>query len=89
MEFMTRRERGEQIGEQRGLLRGRAEGVRGLTQKLLQRRLGLLPETVMQCLATLGPEQLEQLGLASLDFASLADLAAWLEQHSQDSTTTP
>ena len=87
MEFIPREQRGYQRGEQSGLLRGRTEGVSTLTLKLLENRLGAVPETLTQRLAALSLEQLEQLSLAASGLASVNDLSAWLEQHASDNTT--
>lgn len=58
---------------------GRVEGERSLILRLLQRRVGELPQQVRVRVETLGLEQLENLGEALLDFTSVADLQAWLE----------
>lgn len=53
--------------------------VRSLIFRLLQRRVGELPQSVRVAIETLSLEQLENLGEALLDFTSLADLQTWLE----------
>ncbi|BCL36872.1 DUF4351 domain-containing protein [Nostoc sp. MS1] len=68
---------GEQRGEQRGLQRERS-----LILRLLQKRVGELPQDVSDRLETSSLEQLENLGEALLDFTSLADLFSWLDTHS-------
>jgi hypothetical protein len=55
-----------------------------LTLKLLQKRLGVISEAVIQRLSAFAPEPLEQLSLASLDFAAMSDLDDWLEKHAPD-----
>ena len=62
-------------GEQRGR---KTEG-RTLIFRQLTRRVGELPQNVCQRIETLSLEQLENLGEALLDFASIADLQAWLQ----------
>ncbi|WP_448561573.1 Rpn family recombination-promoting nuclease/putative transposase [Trichothermofontia sp.] len=67
---------GEQIGEQRG----RQEEGRSLVIQLLTRRFGKLSTTVTKQINQLSLEQLENLGEALLDFATIADLRAWLKR---------
>jgi predicted transposase/invertase (TIGR01784 family) len=58
---------------------GRIEGERSLIFRLLQRRVGELPQDIRESIETLSLEKLENLGEALLDFTSLADLQVWLE----------
>jgi hypothetical protein len=67
------RDEGEQLGEQRGLERERALVLRQLTY-----RLGELPAPWQNRVEQLSLEQLENLGMALLDFKSLPDLETWL-----------
>ncbi len=64
-------------GEQRGEQRGRQEGERSLILRLLNRRVGELPQQLLERIETLDLEQLENLGEALLDFQAQADLEAW------------
>lgn len=64
-------------GEQRGRQEGRQEGERSLILRLLNRRVGELPQQVCEKIETLSIEQLENLGEALLDFQTLADLETW------------
>jgi hypothetical protein len=48
--------------------------------RLLQKKLGNLPEITQAQISTLSAEQLEDLGLALLDFNSMSDLEDWLRQ---------
>jgi predicted transposase/invertase (TIGR01784 family) len=57
---------------------GRQEGERSLVLRLLNRRVGTLPETIQTQVEALPLEQLEALGEALLDFTGLADLESWL-----------
>jgi hypothetical protein len=57
-----------------------ARGERSLILRLLNRRVGDLPESVRSRIEGLSIEQLNELGEALLDFTGLADLEAWLEQ---------
>jgi predicted transposase/invertase (TIGR01784 family) len=62
---------GELIGEARVIMRQ------------LNRRLGSVPDPVSDRIQQLNVSQLEDLGEALLDFASLADLEGWLSQNSR------
>nr|MDZ8038552.1 Rpn family recombination-promoting nuclease/putative transposase [Nostoc sp. CreGUA01] len=64
-------------GEQRGRQEGRQEGERSLVLRLLTRRVGELPQQLLERIETLDLEQLENLGEALLDFQAQADLEAW------------
>jgi len=57
---------------------GREVEARSLIFRLLNRRVGELPQQVRQQVESLSLEQLENLGEALLDFTSMADLDAWL-----------
>jgi predicted transposase YdaD len=76
---------GEQQGEQRGILlgeeRGRQQGECALVLRQLTRRLRLdsLPASLRAQVEQLSLPQLETLGEALLDFQSVADLEAWLQ----------
>ncbi|MDY6896546.1 MAG: Rpn family recombination-promoting nuclease/putative transposase [Cyanobacteriota bacterium] len=56
------------------------EEAQSLISRLLTRRVGELPQPVRQRVESLSLEQLENLGEALLDFNSMADLQAWLEE---------
>lgn len=76
----------EQQTEQRGIERGRQEGIeqgswqeaRSLILRLLTRRVGEISTPIQAQIDTLSIAQLEALGEALLDFSSLSDLEAWL-----------
>ncbi len=68
----------ERIGMQKGMQRGSA----ALILRQLQRRIGLLDEATQAHIRALPLEQIEKLSDASPDFSALADLQAWLKQHS-------
>jgi predicted transposase/invertase (TIGR01784 family) len=59
---------------------GREVEARSLILRLLNRRVGELPQDVLERVETLSLEQLENLGEALLDFTSFADLQTWLEE---------
>ena len=62
-------------GERIGYERGQQE----LVLRLLQRRVGELPQEVRGDIQTLSLEQLEALAEALLDFTGIEDLLNWLE----------
>lgn len=55
----------------------------GLILRLLTRRVGQLPESVILQINTLSITQIELLGEALLDFSTLFDLEVWLTQQEQ------
>jgi hypothetical protein len=71
----------EQRVEARGIEQGIEQGERTLILRLLNRRVGALPESVRSHIEGLSIEQLNDLGEALLDFSGLADLETWLAQH--------
>jgi len=68
----------ERMGIQKGLEQGRTEERRQLIERLLQRKVGPLPDAIAQQVQALSPDHLLDLSEALLDFASLEDLVAWL-----------
>ena len=68
-------EKGLQEGEQRG----EQQEALHLTQRLLTRRVGLLPPDLEERIGQLSRPQLEQLFDAAYDFASLDEVRAWLD----------
>lgn len=62
------------------LQEGREEGEKALILRLLQRKLGEVPEELQEQVRQLPLERLEALGEALLDFEGVADLQAWLAQ---------
>ena len=58
--------------------KGLEKGQRSLIVKQLNRKLGELPEMAIVRLEQLSGEQVESLGEALLDFASIADFTDWL-----------
>lgn len=69
---------GERIGYERGKEEGKQEQGQTLVLRLLQRRVGELPQEVREGIQTLSLEQLESLGEALLDFTAIEDLLNWL-----------
>ena len=66
--------------KEEGMEEGREAEAQSLILRQLTRRVGELPQPVRQRVETLSLEQLENLGEALLDFNSMADLQAWLEE---------
>ena len=76
------REEGRQEGRREGKQEGKQEGEKNLILRLLHRRIGEIDSLLIERIIELSIEQLENLGEALLDFSSVADLEAWLTQHS-------
>ncbi|MBW4477416.1 MAG: DUF4351 domain-containing protein [Tolypothrix brevis GSE-NOS-MK-07-07A] len=74
------KEEGRQEGRQQGRQQGRQEGEQDLIVRLLNRRIGEIDASLIERIQGLSIEQLENLGDALLDFSSVADLEAWLNQ---------
>jgi flagellar biosynthesis/type III secretory pathway protein FliH len=70
---------GERIGYERGKSEGKIEGEQLLVLRLLRRRVGELPQALIESVQTLSVTQLESLGEALLDFTAMEDLLNWLE----------
>ncbi|MEH2433607.1 MAG: Rpn family recombination-promoting nuclease/putative transposase [Nostoc sp.] len=73
------REEGKIEGKVEGREEGKVEGERAIVLRLLNRRVGNIPDTLLSQIQELSVEQLEALGDALLDFSSLADLEGWLQ----------
>ncbi|MGC1308383.1 MAG: Rpn family recombination-promoting nuclease/putative transposase [Phormidesmis sp.] len=81
-------EEGRAKGIAEGRAEGRAEGMaeaaqreKALILRLLNRRVGNVPEAERQQVEQLSLEQLENLGEMLLDFSSVKDLSDWLQTH--------
>jgi predicted transposase YdaD len=72
---------GERIGYERGKEEGQQKQAQTLVLRLLQKRVGELPQQVREQIQGLSLEQLEALGEALLDFSAIADLLNWLQTH--------
>jgi flagellar biosynthesis/type III secretory pathway protein FliH len=82
MEIVTSwMEEGIEKGLEQGLIQGKREGEMALVMRLLNRRVGEVPTELEQKIGGLEVAQLEELGLALLDFSSLNDLENWLQSH--------
>jgi predicted transposase/invertase (TIGR01784 family) len=75
-------QRNREQAKEEGRQEGRQEGEKKLIIRLLNRRLGEIDALLIERIAGLSIEQLENLGEALLDFSSVADLEDWLTQHS-------
>ncbi|MEN9225148.1 MAG: DUF4351 domain-containing protein [Thermostichus sp. DRC_bins_24] len=71
--------RGIQEGIQQGLTQGIQQGEAELTLRQLKQKVGSLPDALEAQIRSLPVERLEALGLALLEFETLADLTTWLE----------
>jgi predicted transposase YdaD len=75
-------------GRAEGRAEGQVEGIRRESEfvlRLLQRRMGAVPEEWLARIRSLPIEQIEALGEALLGFESLTDLEGWLQTHTQGS----
>ncbi len=66
-------------GERIGYERGKVEEGKRLILRLLQKRVGALPEDLSTSVQSLNVTQLETLGEALLDFTGIEDLVHWVE----------
>jgi predicted transposase YdaD len=57
-----------------------AEEAEKLVLRLLNRRIGVIPQDLIAQIQELPVEEIESLGEALLDFQSLSDLVRWLER---------
>jgi predicted transposase YdaD len=67
-------------GLEQGRQEGRQEAEVQLVWRQLNRRLGILDPSLEPQIRRLSVEQLETLAEALLDFSSVEDLQAWLQQ---------
>jgi predicted transposase YdaD len=72
-------QRGKQQGIEQGLQQGKQQEA-NLLIRLLNRRIGQIPQDLTRQVSNLPLEQLENLGEALLDFTTEADLVNWLNQ---------
>ncbi|NMG11878.1 DUF4351 domain-containing protein [Brasilonema sp. UFV-L1] len=68
-------------GERIGYERGKLEVGQTIIVRLLQKRVGELPQEVKKQVQALSLEELEALGEALLDFTAMGDLLNWLQAH--------
>ena len=77
-------------GKQVGLIEGKQVGIQmgllDITQRQLRRRFGQIPVPIAAKLEHLSASQLADFGEALLDFTSLVQVQAWLENVSTSET---
>ncbi|NET60775.1 MAG: Rpn family recombination-promoting nuclease/putative transposase [Symploca sp. SIO2E6] len=72
---------GLEIGLEKGHDQGREQEGQTLVLKLLSRKVGQLPPKLESQIKTLSLDKLEELAEALLDFSTLDDLSAWLQNN--------
>ncbi|MEG5048562.1 Rpn family recombination-promoting nuclease/putative transposase [Microcoleus sp. B4-C1] len=86
--YREAKEEGIEQGIEQGIVQGIVQGreqegraliLRQLNRRLLNRRVGILPEYITTRIADLSIEQIETLAEELLDFQSIEDLEVWLE----------
>ncbi|MBN3939838.1 Rpn family recombination-promoting nuclease/putative transposase [Nostoc sp. NMS9] len=77
--ILEAKEEGKVEGREEGKVEGKVEGERTIILRLLNRRVGNIPDTLLSQIQQLSVEQLEALGDALLDFSTLADLEGCLQ----------
>ncbi|MEG4507080.1 Rpn family recombination-promoting nuclease/putative transposase [Microcoleus sp. F6_B4] len=86
--YREAKEEGVEQGIEQGIVQGIVQGreqegraliLRLLNRRLLNRRVGTLPESITTKIADLSIEQIETLAEELLDFQSIEDLEVWLE----------
>lgn len=86
--YREAKEEGIEQGIEQGIVQGIVQGreqegraliLRQLNRRLLNRRVGTLPESITTRIAELSIEQIETLAEELLDFQSIEDLEVWLE----------
>lgn len=70
---------GLQQGIEQGVQQGKREEALSFTMRLLTRRIGEVAPELQAQIQELTTSQLEELGVALLDFNNASDLAAWLQ----------
>jgi predicted transposase/invertase (TIGR01784 family) len=75
-------EQGIKQGIEQGIEQGIKQGKLRLILRQLERSVGFMSLDIHTRIGKLSAEQLESLGEAVLEFATLSDLATWLETHS-------
>ncbi len=73
-------QRDREQAKEEGRQEGRQEGEQDLIVRLLNRRIGEIDASLIERIKGLSIEQLENLGEGLLDFSSVTDLEAWLNQ---------
>ncbi|QLE58895.1 DUF4351 domain-containing protein [Nostoc sp. TCL26-01] len=81
--YQQDREKARQEGLEQGLQQGLQQGEQQLILRLLNRRLGNIDVSLIEQIQKLSIAQLEALGEALLDFATITDLESWLSHHAE------
>jgi hypothetical protein len=80
--YLDWKQQTEAEGEARGIEQGIEQGERSLILRLLTRKFGTLPDSILVAINALSITQLEALGEVLLDFITLEEVTAWLTNHS-------
>jgi hypothetical protein len=70
-----------ELAIQEGKIEGKIEGEILLIERLLNRRIGGIPENLLTNIKKLSLDKLESLGVELLDFSNVEDLETWLNQN--------
>jgi predicted transposase YdaD len=76
-------------GREKGREEGLHTGLLSLTLRLARHHFGQIEQTAEERIRALSSRQLEDLGEALLEFASVEDLNQWLGAHPAESPTQP
>ncbi|MEB3211081.1 MAG: DUF4351 domain-containing protein [Leptolyngbyaceae bacterium] len=79
--YQQGREEGIEQGIEQGIERGREEGERMFIIRQLSRRIGQIPQPIIDQLNAFSPTALESLEEALLDFRDIDDLNQWLTDY--------
>jgi len=77
-------ERGREQGLEQGMERGMLHGQQHLLLRLMARRIGEAPPSIVEHLQTLTHNQLDELGEALFDLNSYAEVEAWFSRPDRD-----
>lgn len=82
-------EKGIEQGILQGIEQGKAQGIERVVLRLIRKRFGTLPDALGSAVGHLSSDQLDSLAVDLLDFASAADLEAWLARQPQAAPSQP
>jgi predicted transposase YdaD len=77
------KQEGRQEGRQEGLQQGLQQGEERLVLRLIDRLFGTIDSSLVEKVRSLSVDELENLGVALLDFSDVADLENWFVQQEQ------
>lgn len=72
-----------------GMLEGRMEEAVTLLLQMFKRRFGSIGEDIEPKLRTLSLPQIEELGVAFVDFKEVDELTRWLDEHVENGDFQP